>query len=363
LIVQIFTSFRVVVFCIHTHVCIWWGVCRDESQSLVHQLTALQGRYDSLQTEQRNSLATFSVLQQQQQEQQRQQQQQQHQQQHDQLATCLSRLQAIESALHDMLRMPSDAVTGGSRGITPRHRGSRPCTPHSPRQLSFHMQQQVIPENAAAGEDAAAAAAAAADGDDGGTPAEAAAVEQGHVKGECASHMIQTITTRVFDSSSGSSRLGSAGADLANSLASAAEEAAAAARLSHVEFVLAELQELMPLLKAAADAALGACSGTTAAATAAGDANGVDGQQLGGGVMLSVLGSLQRQSLSVLQTGSTVDNAEGKQHDQAVQTKETKASLAGVWSGSRSPVACQPAVHGLHPVGVCNEHQSLDCTL
>jgi hypothetical protein len=121
----------------------------------------------------------------------------------------------------------------------------------------------------------------------------------------------------------------------------------------------------MPLLKAAADAAVASCSGTApAAATAAAGAEfGVEGRQLGGGMMLSVLGNFPRQSSSVLQTGGMVDNTEGKQHDQAVQTKEIKASLAGAWSVSSKtvillvvsvhymPSLCVVAVHDKHEHG------------
>lgn len=313
----------------------------------MQQLTELQARYDSLQTQQRHSLANVAVLQQQQQQhelEQHRQQQQEHHQQHEQLAVCLTRLQAVESALQDMLRMPCDA-SSVSRGATPtpRLRGSRPCTPQSPRQMSFRIQQHSIPEHAAA--------ASTADAADAGTGADAAAAVDGtaavaatapmreHVRGECESHMIQTITTRVFDSSS---RLATgalqqqqpAAADVANSLAAAAEEAAAAARLSHLEFVLVELQELMPLVKAAADAALKACQGTaTSAAATEAAAGGVhDGQCAESGVViqgLSVLGGVERRGSGMLGTGSTVDNAERKQHDQAVQTKEAKATLTG----------------------------------
>jgi hypothetical protein len=119
-------------------------------------------------------------------------------------------------------------------------------------------------------------------------------------------------------------------------LAAAVGEAAAAARLSHVEFVLAELQELMPLVKSATSAALKACQGSDhACGTPSAGQAGQEGGQLRESVVLGslgVLGALPRQS-SVLQSGSTVDNVEGKQQDQAVQTKEAKASLAGAFCG------------------------------
>jgi hypothetical protein len=125
--------------------------------------------------------------------------------------------------------------------------------------------------------------------------------------------------------------------DLANSLAAVAEEAAAAARLSHIEFVLVELQELMPLVKAAADAALKACQPDSSSCGSGSVGEGHNHMQQqrpsAGGLVgmhgLSVLGGYVRQ-LSALQTSSTVDNVEGKQQDQAAHTQETKASaLAG----------------------------------
>jgi hypothetical protein len=76
------------------------------------------------------------------------------------------------------------------------------------------------------------------------------------------SHSIQTVSTRVLDTSA------HAGPqyDSPHSLAAAAGEAADAARVAHIEVVLAELQTLMPMLKAAAAAAMAANAAFTAAA-------------------------------------------------------------------------------------------------
>ena len=186
-----------------------------------------------------------------------------------------------------------------------------------------------------------------------------------HVKVECEGHSIQTVSTRVFDSSGAATRRTTSDCqpwaqppqpplvnDLANSLAAVAEEAAAAARLSHIEFVLVELQELLPLVKAAADAALQAChqpgtnreaAAAAAAATAGLGSNcgslieGHHHAQHGPGAIhngLGVLGGYVGRQPSAVQTSSTVDNVEGKQQDQAAHTQETKASaLAGKTGG------------------------------
>lgn len=327
--------------------------CRDESQSLVQQLADLQARYQTLQTAQRNSLPNVPVQQQQQQHaqgqsgtaqqqhahEQQQQQQRQHQELHQQLDSCLRQLQAIASALQDMLRMPcaeaAATAAPGSRGVTPRHLSlSRSPSPGFGRQQQPVLQLCQLPEYPIAEESSASPSPDAADA---GGEDYAQTKSSPHVKGEVESHRIQTISTRLYDGTG--SRLVTAATplpDLAGSLAAAAGEAAAAARLSHVEIVLAELQELMPLVKSATSAARKACQGSDhACETPSAGQAGQEGGQLRESVVLGslgVLGALPRQS-SVLQSGSTVDNVEGKQQDQAVQTKEAKASLAGAFCG------------------------------
>jgi hypothetical protein len=307
---------------------------RDESQSLVQQLTELQGRYDNLQTEQRNSLLNVAVLQQFQQEHQQQQVQNQHQQeQQKQLSACLQRLQDIQSALRSILRANSNSVRA-AHGYQSRPR-SRSCSPQPKQQQqrqrsgalgSLSLAVPLFEPEAVQGVPLLECAEEGSEGLGHSRPSS---------KGDIPSHRIETVSTRFFDSIS--SRLTTAAAaqavesvdaDAHHSLAAAAEEAAAAARMTHVEFVLAELQELMPLVKAAAEAAL------RAAKHSAGGA--VDGQGLSGYVGGLDGGQQQQQQPdglqwqpSALQTGSTADNSADKQQDQAAHTREAKVSLAG----------------------------------
>lgn len=318
--------------------------CRDESQSLVQQLTDLQGRYDNLQTEQRNSLLNVAVLQQFQQEHQQQQAQHHHQhEQQKQLLSCLQRLQDIESALRGILRANSNSFRA-PHGCQSRNR-SRSCSP-SPQQPKQQQRQRsgslgslslsvpLFESEAVQGVPLLECSEEGSEGLGHSRPSS---------KGVVPSHRIETVSTRYFDSPS--SRLTtavatqaeeSADVDAHHTLAAAAEEEAAAARITHVEFVLAELQELMPLVKAAAEAAIRAATHPTGAAGAgAPDGQGhslhpgahvgglEDGQQ-----QQQQAGGLQRQP-SALQTGSTADNSADKQQDQAAHTRESKVSLAG----------------------------------
>lgn len=322
----------------------------------MQQLTELQARYDTLQTAQRNSLvdvmpAPAGHASTPQQQQVVAATQQQHQQLHEQLAGCFKQLQGIASALQDMLRMPGEAVRSTPRSVasSPRHwsRSSSPVVGRHHQQPNVLQLCQLL-EHPAVEEECPAVAGVPAPAEQGGDSSHQ------HVKGEVESHRIQTVTTRVYEGSSSRLITGASGAftqsvvpaDLSGSLAAAAGEAAASARLAHMEFVLAELQELMPVVNSAAAAALKACressadaaggssvAGGAAAAAVASAQQGGQGQVRESTVLtnLSVLGTLPRPASGL--HSSTTDNVEGKQQDQALQTKEAKASLAGACAG------------------------------